>query len=114
LTALVGDVDTEVGDMLVGRVIACFDVPRLRTLIVHSSIEKLATFEAFAAWPGAAELTQVEFWFVSGIAGDDVLRVLARSPYLGNLRRLHLYLCDGFTEAGVAALAHSAHPPPLA
>ncbi len=113
LTTRIDD-DAEVGDFLVGRVIACFDVPRLLTLNVEAWIGKLSTFEALAAWPGAEELTELEFGFVSHrLEGDDVLRVLAGSPYLRKLTRLRLYLCSSFTEAGVAALADSANLPAL-
>ena len=112
LTALWDEEDAE-APLLIDRVIACFDIPRLQTLIIQGQINKLSTLEALAAWPGAAELTHLELGFVWGLPGDDVLRVLARSPSLRNLARLHLYLCQGFTEAGAAALADSPNLPAL-
>jgi hypothetical protein len=112
LTACTDEQETEV-PLLLDQVIACFDTPRLRTLTVQGHIEDLSKFETLAAWPGAAELTDLEFGFVWGLPGDDVLRVLAGSPYLRNLRRLRLYLCAGFTEAGVTALADSPNLPAL-
>jgi uncharacterized protein (TIGR02996 family) len=108
-----GDVDAEVGDRVVQRVIACFDVPRLRTLRIDSHVEELATVEMIAAWPGTAELTHLELGFLWDVPGDDALRVLSRSPYLRNLESLRLYLCDGCTLAGVQALADSPHLPAL-
>jgi uncharacterized protein (TIGR02996 family) len=109
-----GDDEDAETPLLLDRIIACFDAPRLQSLVVQAQVDKLAKFEMFAAWPGAAELRRLEFRFVWELPGDEVLRALARSPYLRNLTHLHLYLCEGFTEEGVEALlAHSTDLPSL-
>jgi uncharacterized protein (TIGR02996 family) len=113
LTALSDELDPEVGDLLTGRVIALFDNPRLRTLVIQGHVEKLSTFEMMAAWPGAAELRSLEFGFIWDVPGDDVLRALASSPYFRKLTTLRLYLCNGFTEAGATALVESVNLPAL-
>jgi uncharacterized protein (TIGR02996 family) len=106
------DPEDSTSDQLVGRVIACFDVPRLRTLHVFA-VEDMEAFDMVAAWPGAEELTHLEFGFITDVPGDDILRVLAASPYLRKLELLHLYLCESCTEAGVQALIDSPNLPAL-
>lgn len=113
LTARLDEEDTEVGDGLMHRLIACFDTPRLRSLSVEGHVELVTTFEMLAAWPGAAELTRLDFGFVWNLPGDDVLRVLADSPYLGRLAHLRLYLCEGFTTDGARVLVDSPRLPAL-
>jgi uncharacterized protein (TIGR02996 family) len=99
--------DPRLGDALVQYLIATLDRPRLRKLLLHTEVRKLATIEALAAWPGAAELTELTGLLIWGEGlGDAALQALARSPYLANLEVLELNV-DGYTDMGLDALVRS-------
>jgi hypothetical protein len=107
------ETEPDIGERLIDRLVVCMAAPRLRSLHWNSILDAVEEIEALAAWPGVAELTELhgilfhDFDRDEDIRTDDVVRALARSPYLTNLRSLELNLYPGYSDAAIDAVLES-------
>jgi uncharacterized protein (TIGR02996 family) len=105
--AIENDALADIGDEAISRLVAVLHRLPLRELESCSAIEDLETAELLAESPAMSRLTGLNLWFQCGETGDDVVRVLARSPHLTGLRSLRLEHSQTFTDEAFLAILDS-------
>jgi uncharacterized protein (TIGR02996 family) len=104
------DDDLDAGDYVIRLLIATMERPRLRTLRLYSVVDHLAPLRALAAWRGLEELTELALLAHpedESLSADEVMRILARSPYLRKLEHLDVRLYPEYSDAAVNAVLDS-------
>jgi uncharacterized protein (TIGR02996 family) len=101
------DALADFGDEAISRLVAVLDRLPLRELESCSGLEDLETSELLAESPAMSRLAGLNLWFECGETGDEVVRVLARSPHLTGLRSLRLEHSQTFTDEAFLAILDS-------
>jgi uncharacterized protein (TIGR02996 family) len=102
------DDDLRVGDRIIRHLIATMERPRLQTLDLGTQLDEMTPLRALAAWRGLEQLTKFTGLRVWGedLEADEVVQTLARSRHLRQLETLELYAGE-YTDAAIDAVLAS-------
>jgi uncharacterized protein (TIGR02996 family) len=115
LTLMADEMEPEIGDDVISRLIDHLGEPPLQVLHLGTmTTNDEEGIKELVNWPGMSQVRRLTALDCGGDSqADAVLYVVSESPYLRNLEHLQLLFSDAYTDAGIELLLSSPNLPRL-